>query len=279
MKLSRTFALLAAAQALSLGALAGNGQPQGNCNTTYTLDADFDLGVLFNVNHDAPNSDQLQLNTTTAPLPFVNIACSARGTIVRIDVNTDAILGEYYTAPNGMGRNPSRTTVDRLGNVWVSNRDEGGSVGGVAHGSIARVAIVIGGTRGDKDPNTGAFTPNPAGQYGTLTLDVRPADCPNGVTVHAPGLARVDGVGRPIALASVTRALQDVTRPYYGASGGCSTAGPEGYTDLVLNVPHWMLVRGLGLGSLPTGTEVEVELSGSLTDGTPFAVRDVLRVQ
>jgi len=30
MKLSRTFALLAAAQALSLGALAGNGQPQGS---------------------------------------------------------------------------------------------------------------------------------------------------------------------------------------------------------------------------------------------------------
>ncbi len=117
MKLSRTLALLATANALALGALAANGQPQGNCNTTYTVDADFDLGLLFNVNHDVPNSDQLQLNTVTAPLPFVNIACSARGTIVRIDVNTGAILGEYFTAPNGMGCNPSRTTVDRLGNV------------------------------------------------------------------------------------------------------------------------------------------------------------------
>ena len=143
---------------------------------------------------------------------------------------------------------------------------------------------------------------SPAGQFGGLTLDVRPADCPNGVTVHAPGvarfaitgtwlhdattivptslrLARVDGVGRPLALASIPRFLQDVTRPYYGASGGCSNAGPEGYTDLVVNVPHWMLVRSLGLGSLPAGTDVEFELTGSLSNGTPFAVRDTLRVQ
>jgi hypothetical protein len=40
-----------------------------------------------------------------------------------------------------------------------------------------------------------------------------------------------------------------------------------------------MLLRSLGLGSLPTGTEVEVELTGSLTDGSTFAVRDLVRVQ
>jgi hypothetical protein len=68
---------------------------------TYTLDADFDEGLLVNVNHDSPNNDQLQLNSITTPFPFVNIACSARGTIVRIDVNTGAVLGEYRTAPDG----------------------------------------------------------------------------------------------------------------------------------------------------------------------------------
>jgi hypothetical protein len=143
---------------------------------------------------------------------------------------------------------------------------------------------------------------SPAGQHGALTLDARPGACPNDVTVHAPGiakfaltgtwlhdatsivptslkLARVDGVGRPIALANVPRSLSDVTRPYYGPVGGCNTLGAEGYTDLVVNVPHWMLVRALGLGSLPTGTDVEVELTGSLTDGSTFAVRDFVRVQ
>ena len=131
----------------------------GAVTKTWTLNAEFDEGVLFNVNH-TDVADQLQLNQTTRPFPFVNIACSQRGTIVRIDVNTGAILGEYFTAPNGMGRNPSRTTVDRFGNVWVSNRDEGGFSNGQPRGSIARIGLVIGGTRCLADG-----TPDPAGQY------------------------------------------------------------------------------------------------------------------
>ncbi|MBI4650520.1 hypothetical protein HY745_04380 [Candidatus Desantisbacteria bacterium] len=129
-------------------------------NVNYTVDADFDQGVLFNVNHDAPNSNQLQLNVTTTPFPIVNIAASARGTVVRIDVNTGAILGEYLTSPDGMGRNPSRTTVDQLGNVWVANRDEYGFSGGQNKGSVVRIWLIIGGTRANADG-----TPNPSGQY------------------------------------------------------------------------------------------------------------------
>lgn len=134
--------------------------PLGAQSRTYTLDADFDLGLLVNVNHDAPNNDQLQLNASTTPFPFVNVACSARGTIVRIDVNTGAILGEYLTAPDFMGRDPSRTTVDLFGNVWVSNRAEGGTSDGQSKGSITRVGLVIGGTRTDALGN-----PDPSGEY------------------------------------------------------------------------------------------------------------------
>ena len=130
------------------------------CTRTYTVDADFAEGNLLNVNYDAPNSDQLQLNAVTAPFPYVNIACSGRGTVVRIHVVTGAILGEYWTAPSGMAKNPSRTTVDQYGNVWVTNRDENSLSGGSPKGSITRIAIVIGGTRCDADK-----TPNPAGQY------------------------------------------------------------------------------------------------------------------
>ena len=35
---------------------------------TWTLDGDFDEGVLLNLNHD-PNHDQLQLNARPMPLP------------------------------------------------------------------------------------------------------------------------------------------------------------------------------------------------------------------
>jgi hypothetical protein len=137
--------------------------PAKVCSISYTTDADFDQGTLHNLNH-SPNHDQLQLNGTSLLRPYVNIACSARGTIVRINVNTGEILGEYLTAPDGMGRNPSRTTVDKFGNAWVANRNEGGFSGGQNKGSVARIALVVGGTRGDRD-EYGVFTPNPAGQY------------------------------------------------------------------------------------------------------------------
>ncbi|TAH36327.1 MAG: hypothetical protein EYC70_11000 [Planctomycetota bacterium] len=149
----------ASAALLSLG-LAMGADSVAAQSRTYTTDADFDEGVLVSVNHDAPNNDQLQLNRVTSPFPFVNIACSARGTIVRVDVDTGAILGEYLTAPNGMGRDPSRTTVDQNGNVWVSNRAESGFSGGSNKGSVTRVGLIIGGTRVDQNGN-----PDPNGQY------------------------------------------------------------------------------------------------------------------
>lgn len=129
-------------------------------NVLYTTDGDFDNGTLADVNHDAPDNDQLQLDKMSTPFPFVNIAASQRGTAVRIDVNTGQITGEYRTAPDGRGRNPSRTTVDKLGNVWVSNRDESSLSGGSNKGSVARIGLVTGGTRANADG-----TPNPAGQY------------------------------------------------------------------------------------------------------------------
>jgi hypothetical protein len=144
---------MALVTALPVGA---NAAPVSGSDVLYTLDADFDQGVLQDVNHNAPNNDQLRLDKTSTPFPFVNIAASARGTAIRIDVNTGQITGEYRTAPDGMGRDPSRTTVDKLGNVWVSNRAE--SSGG--KGSVARVGLVTGGTRANADGSA-----NPAGQY------------------------------------------------------------------------------------------------------------------
>lgn len=92
-------------------------------NRTYTLNADFDEGVLINVNHtDVP--DQIQLNRNLSTFPFIWIALSGRGTIVKVNTETGVILGEYRTAPEGMGLDPSRTTVDLKGNVWVGNRAE-----------------------------------------------------------------------------------------------------------------------------------------------------------
>lgn len=109
--------------------------------TTFTLDADFDRGVLLNVNHDAPHTDQLQLNATGRAFNYIWVAASNRGTIVKIDTLTGTILGEYHSAPQGRGLSPSRTTVDANGNVWAGNRAEEGEIGGVPHGSVVKIGL------------------------------------------------------------------------------------------------------------------------------------------
>jgi RHS repeat-associated protein len=132
---------------------------------TYTRNVDFEGGNLVNLNYTAV-ADQLQLNTNITPFPFINIACSRDlvlkpGTVARVDVNNGQVLGEYRTAPSRKPSNPSRTTVDKYGNVWVGNRSEIGDSpsydiapdhehDGTGKGSITRIGLVIGGTRGVK---------------------------------------------------------------------------------------------------------------------------------
>lgn len=78
---------------------------------------------------------QLQLKVPNRTFfNFIWIALSGRGTIAKVDVNTGEVKGEYLSAPHGRGRDPSRTTVDLNGNVWVGNRAEAdGGKGSVVH--------------------------------------------------------------------------------------------------------------------------------------------------
>ncbi|MEF8715334.1 MAG: dockerin type I domain-containing protein [Accumulibacter sp.] len=132
-------------------------------NALYTFTVDFAEGTFLNTTAIVPTMHQVQFNQTITPFPFVYVAVSARGTLVRIDVNTGAILGEYLTAPAGNGRDPSRTTVDQLGNAWVTNRAEAGESppgSNQTRGSVTRVGLIIGGERVDGNGNpatTGAF--------------------------------------------------------------------------------------------------------------------------
>jgi len=99
--------------------------PVTGTDVTYTTDADFDQGALANVDHDAPDNDQLQVSTGT--FPFIWIALSQRCTIAKIDTETGAILGEYRTVSDGAGcAESSRTTVSFDGSVWVGHRGPGG---------------------------------------------------------------------------------------------------------------------------------------------------------
>jgi len=121
----------------------------------YDEDSDFDKGTPINVNHDAPNNNQLQMNTESKPFPFIVVACSDRGTAVRVNTVTGEVIGEYLTSPDGRGKNPSRTTVDLEGNVWIGNRNEADG-----KGSVIKIGLIVGGSRYNQDGE-----PDSEGEY------------------------------------------------------------------------------------------------------------------
>jgi sugar lactone lactonase YvrE len=107
----------------------GNPQAVGQC---FTSTGHFGDGTSVNL---LSGSDGLRVSAETSTFPFVWIAMSNRGTIVKIDTETGAILGEYRTAPQTDGYpNPSRTTVSLDGSVWAGNRS-------TAEGSVIHVGL------------------------------------------------------------------------------------------------------------------------------------------
>ncbi|GAB58168.1 hypothetical protein [Rheinheimera nanhaiensis] len=139
---------------------------------TYTLDADFALGVLDGVNYDAPNSDQLQLNAVGTTFPVAWIANAGEDTVSKFDTNLNKEVARYRTwfGPAGQpgyfnhlgnayaGPAPSRTAVDINGNAYVLNRhfSQGTSSAGVvlkilAEGFIDRNGNGVMDTSADSD--------------------------------------------------------------------------------------------------------------------------------
>lgn len=106
--------------------------------TTYTTSSEFDQGTLLNVNHDAPNSDQLQLNVVGAGFPILWIANAGEDSLSKIDTtqaggSPGREVARYHTwfntGANATGNHgawdgpaPSRTAVDIDGNAYVLNR-------------------------------------------------------------------------------------------------------------------------------------------------------------
>src|SRR4029450_10624276 len=80
---------------IAASALAATGA-QG-VSKTYTLDADFDLGVLSGVNHDAPNNNQLQLSTVGTTFPVMWIANAGEDTVSKFDTINNVELARYRT--------------------------------------------------------------------------------------------------------------------------------------------------------------------------------------
>ena len=134
----------------------GQGCPNPQVMEVYTTAAEFgeDEYPHNNFNNLSAGGDQLAIPDSPEVFPYVWVACSARGTIVRIateahyswiherNVEPGEILGEYRTAPDGCGKNPSRTTVDFDGNAWCANRNDNFYGGGCEGPSFYMGSVV-----------------------------------------------------------------------------------------------------------------------------------------
>jgi hypothetical protein len=71
---------------------------------------------------------------------YIWIANSPQGTVSKIDTRTGQEIGRYVTGPAEQSE-PSRTSVNLLGDVAVSNRGSMGGIGGVFGGTTKIVAL------------------------------------------------------------------------------------------------------------------------------------------
>ncbi len=149
-------------------------QPDGGPCWTYASQSHFNYGNLFNLEHltDPTGDDCIRLVDDPKAWPFAAAAISGanirRGSVIRfatrnipsLGLAEGDVIGEYFSSPKGMANNPSRTTVDGYGNVFVGNRDESGVSFGQNKGSVTRIGLALGGTRVDALGN-----PDATGDY------------------------------------------------------------------------------------------------------------------
>lgn len=56
---------------------------------------------------------------------YIWIANTGEGTLSKVDTTTTAEVGRYFTGPYGQGNDPSRTSVNSFGDIYVGNRSAG----------------------------------------------------------------------------------------------------------------------------------------------------------
>ena len=78
---------------------------------------------------------------------FIYIPSSGLNTVAKMDTKTGQILWVYNLTPLGKGSNPSRTTVDTRGNVWVGLRNGNDVVAITQDGKFVTSVTVGGGPR------------------------------------------------------------------------------------------------------------------------------------
>lgn len=249
---------------------------------TYTTDADFALGTLFNLNFtNVPN--QLQINTgALKTFPIMWIANAGEDSVSKFDTSTGRELARYRTwfGPAGQpgyfnhlnqawtGAAPSRTAVDRDGNCYVANRHMyDGHPADVlkilATGGIDRNGNHVTDTSVDLD-NSGFIDPAEILPMGDANGNgiIDPSEIGDERVAWAVSVGPADGKGRSLAIdgdGNIWLGLYD-TKVYYKLSpvDGSILAGP---IDVSPNTPYGAQVDGNGIlwGASLDGTLLKLD--------------------
>ena len=133
-------------------------------------------------------------------------------------------------------------------------------------------------------------------------LDLCPLSCPTFVHVNQRGtlrsvlvgnpyfdvnkvdttslvLRRADGVGGTVPFLPAGLALKDISKPVEDRVCDCAVLRTDGNMDLLTIVHVPSMVNALQLAGVANGTQVEVEVTGKLLDGTEFKAQDCVTVK
>jgi hypothetical protein len=251
---------------------------------TYTLDADFDEGVLFNVNHD-DFSDQLQLDAEVTTYPIMWIANAGEDSVSKWDTENNVELARYHTwfgplASHGAwsGPAPSRTCVDSEGNCYVANRHFDGRPADVikilSTDWIDRNGNGLLDTSYDAD-SSGAIEPSemlPMTDSNSNGV-IDDAEIMDERIAWAVSVGPAGGLGRSLAIdpnGNIWLGLYN-TRVYYKLSSadGSVLAGP---IDVSPNTPYGALVDKDGIlwGASLDGTLLELDTNSDSVNGVHY---------
>ena len=255
--------------------------PIGQCERTFTMDADFAQGNLFNLNY-TNGQDQLQINSgNLSTFPIMWIANAGEDSVSKFDTTTGKELARYRTwfGPAGQqgylahlgnayaGAAPSRTAVDREGNCYVANRHFDGRSADVikilATGGIDRNGNNTLETSADLN-NSGLIDAGEILPMGDLNNNgmIDPNEIGDERIAWAVSVGPAGGLGRSLAIdidGNIWLGLYN-TKVYYKLSAvdGSILAGP---IDVSPNTPYGALVDGDGIlwGASLDGTLLKLD--------------------
>jgi hypothetical protein len=164
---------------------------------------------------------------------------------------------------------------------------------------IGDLVTVNGG--GEEDGSVSALLSEPQTVAFPASLDIRPGGCPNPLNPNSNGVLPIGLLGRrdfnakavdlstlrlerPAIVGSVAfpsgshTQIKDVGTPFDGDPCDCHALAGDGVDDVSMKFNTPEVAGQFELAALPGGSTVELELRGSLLDGTPFVATDCVRI-